>query len=288
MDDSFSSIDSNSEEADQKIVRHTLHCIKQMYNVIVVQSIDTDVLVLLLAYVAGEATSSNRNAFHVFFKLVTSDPTWYDVVAIIKQLGIDICKALPFFYAFTGCDTVSSFSGKGKCTFFDAWMKSREKDQITETFTKLGNMPQTIKDEDVFVIESLVKLVYYGCAKGHKDLSLNALRKKQFTQSISNDMRKIAPSSDALYMHILRATHTAGFEWVQCLHNISVPNPSVYGYILKEGVYIPKWLRNPSTFNLSNFVETCKCKTAQCKSCKCAQLDIPCLPLCHCNRNCNK
>ena len=101
-------------------------------------------------------------------------------------------------------------------------------------------------------------------------------------------MRKIAPSSDALYMHILRATHTAGFEWVQCLHNISVPNPSVYGYILKEGVYIPKWLRNPSTFNLSNFVETCKCKTAQCKSCKCAQLDIPCLPLCHCNRNCNK
>ena len=162
MDDSFSSIDSNSEEADQKIVRHTLHCIKQMYNVIVVQSINTDVLVLLLAYVAGEATSSNRNAFHVFFKLVTSDPTWYDVVAIIKQLGIDICKALPFFYAFTGCDTVSSFSGKGKCTFFDAWMKSREKIKLQKVDNTLllykilnlnsCSLPVTLRCAETFLV----------------------------------------------------------------------------------------------------------------------------------------
>ena len=102
-------------------------------------------------------------------------------------------------------------------------------------------------------------------------------------QSTSNDMRKIAPSSDALYMQALRAIHTAGFEWVECLHNVVLPDPSVRGYIMKNGVYVRKWLINPSTFTLATFLQTCKCKTATCKSCKCAQLKIPCLPLCHCN-----
>ena len=29
--------------------------------------------------------------------------------------------ALPMFYAMTGCDTVSSFSGEGKRTAFEVW-----------------------------------------------------------------------------------------------------------------------------------------------------------------------
>ena len=43
---------SNSEEADQKIVRHALHCIDANCNLVVVNSIDHDVLILLIAYVA--------------------------------------------------------------------------------------------------------------------------------------------------------------------------------------------------------------------------------------------
>ena len=45
-------VDSTVEEADQKLVRHTLHYIREKCTVIEVQSIDTDVLVL--AYVAME------------------------------------------------------------------------------------------------------------------------------------------------------------------------------------------------------------------------------------------
>ena len=37
--------DSTAEEAYQKLVHHTLHCIREKYTVIEVQSIDTDVLV---------------------------------------------------------------------------------------------------------------------------------------------------------------------------------------------------------------------------------------------------
>ena len=207
---------------------------------------------------------------------------------VIKELGTDICKALPFFYAFTGCDTVSSFNGKGKCTFWDHWMKSGMKDNITKTFMKLGNMPSSVHSDDINVLELFVKSVYYGGVRDFCDTDLNELRKRQFMQSTSNDMRKIAPSSDALYMQALRAIHTAGFEWVECIQNVVLPDASVRGYIMKDGLYVPKCLFNPPTFILARFLQTCKCKTANCKSCKCAKLKIPCLPLCHCNRKCNR
>ena len=52
------------------------------------------------------------------------------------------------------------------------------------------------------------------------------MKNRQFKQSTANDLNKIVPSSDALNMHSLRVAHTAGFEWVECLHNVSMPDPS--------------------------------------------------------------
>ena len=65
------------------------------------------------------------------------------------------------------------------------------------------------------------------------------MRKLQITQSTSNDLKKIAPSSDAFNMHSLRATQTAGFEWLECLYNLSMPDLSARGYFLKD---VPKLL----------------------------------------------
>ena len=54
-------------------------------------------------------------------------------------------------------------------------------------------------------------------------------------------MRKIAPSSSALYMHTLRATYTAGFQWVECINNVELPDDDLYGYIKNSlGEFIPK------------------------------------------------
>ena len=40
-----------SEEADQRLIRHTLHCISDEYKNSVVRTVDTDVLILLISYV---------------------------------------------------------------------------------------------------------------------------------------------------------------------------------------------------------------------------------------------
>ena len=117
VNDTVFQISSTAEEADRKIIRHALHCIKVGYSFIEIQLIDTDVLILLLAYIAMELVSNN-DSFNLYLKLVTPNPTWYNILSLIEHLTIDVCKALPYFYAFTGCVTVPNFNGKGKCTFF--------------------------------------------------------------------------------------------------------------------------------------------------------------------------
>ena len=231
---------------------------------------------------------SNNDSFNLYLKLVTPNSTWYNILPLIEHLTIDNCKALPYFYAFTGYDTVSGFNGEGKCTFFDTWMESEKKNDLAKTFIKLGNMPESINSDDKNILEFLVKKVYFGNVKDIENISLNEMRKHQFTQSTSNDLKNIEPSSDALNLHSLRAAHTAGFEWVECLHNVSVPDPSLRGYILKDDMFVPKWLSKVSTLNVAEFLLTCQCKTAKCVTCKCAKLGITCLPQCLCNGECIK
>ena len=40
---------------------------------------------------------------------------------ICQNLGKPKCQALPFYHAFTGCDTTSQFFGKGKKSSWEAW-----------------------------------------------------------------------------------------------------------------------------------------------------------------------
>ena len=104
---------------------------------------------------------SNNDSFNLHFKLVTPNPTWYNILSLIQHLTTNVCKALPYFHAFTGCDTVSSFNGKGKCTFFDTCMESKKKNNLTKTFIKIGNMPESINLDDINTLEFLVKTAYF-------------------------------------------------------------------------------------------------------------------------------
>ena len=87
-------------------------------------------------------------------------------------------------------------------------------------------MPKSINSDDRNTLEFLVKTIYFGNVKDIDNISLDEMGKHQLTQSTSNDLKKIASSSDALNMHSLRAANTAGFQWVECLHNVSMPDPS--------------------------------------------------------------
>ena len=117
FDEGISNRKCQSEKADQRVIR-TLHCVgQQIYCQIVVRTIDTDVLILLISYLGG-FTFYDASAVNVYAEMINSS-SFYGTVKIIAFLGPDICKALPFFYAFTECDIVYSFQGKRKCRAWD-------------------------------------------------------------------------------------------------------------------------------------------------------------------------
>ena len=46
---------------------------------------------------------------------------WIPIHAFGSVLGEELCQALLFWYALTGCYTVSSFAGRGKKTASETW-----------------------------------------------------------------------------------------------------------------------------------------------------------------------
>ena len=61
---------------------------------------------------------------------------YVNLTEIGNVIGESMCKRLPKIHAFTGCDTVSWFAGKGK---LKAYKKVQEKDSYQETFSLLGS-----------------------------------------------------------------------------------------------------------------------------------------------------
>ena len=107
-----------AEEADQKLDRHMIQCVSGGIKQVVIRTVDTDVLVLLIAnrHYAGHFESN----VYAYFGIGTNK-CYYDINAIALQLGENTCQAMPFFHAFSGCDCVSSFFNQGKCKIWDRW-----------------------------------------------------------------------------------------------------------------------------------------------------------------------
>ena len=71
------------------------------------------------------------------------------------------------FHAFTGCDIVSIFYSKGKCKAWYIWMNSSEKESYTDIFTKLGNKPLSLTEDDLDYLKKFV-LELYQLSVHHK------------------------------------------------------------------------------------------------------------------------
>ena len=95
------------------------------------------------------------------------------------QLGSYIFLALPFFYAFTGCDISPSFCGKGRCKAYTVWVKSDRNDDFTDVFVELRETPIDVKSDHSDMLQSLV-LQLYG-SRHDTTCTLYHQAKKSFT-----------------------------------------------------------------------------------------------------------
>ena len=106
---------------------------------------------------------------------------------IAEELGERKCRAIPFFYALTGCDIVSSFFNQGKCKFWDRLTESPKEEALTTVFMGLSKKPNAVTEVQISVIERFIGFVYYGrCI-----ISIDSERMRDFEYSLHGNLRLI-------------------------------------------------------------------------------------------------
>ena len=97
---------SSQEEADTRIVLHTLYEIK-FSKEILVKSVDTDVLILLIHFFCS---NSDLHKTNLFMQLGHgSTKRFLSINKVVQSLGTTVSSCLLALHCLTGCDTTSGF-----------------------------------------------------------------------------------------------------------------------------------------------------------------------------------
>lgn len=110
---SNSSIPScNHEEADTRIVVHLMHALQNGARTVQVRTVDTDVVAILVGKFRDFTEVQPLANIWVAFG-TGKNFCFHHINSICVSLGELRSQSLPVFHAFSGCDTTSSFLGKG-------------------------------------------------------------------------------------------------------------------------------------------------------------------------------
>ncbi|KAK3107392.1 hypothetical protein FSP39_013623 [Pinctada imbricata] len=232
---------SSQEEADTRIILHCMN-ISNLEGppIIHVRSPDTDVFVLLLAFIKDIEKP-------VLFETGTGNKRRIlNINETAKQFNDDILKALPAFHAFTGCDSTSFFVGRGKKT---TWAKLMANRQFVDTFLDLGS--------ESFASKTLVNLEKFVCLMyGKKDSEVNKLRYNMFLDKFSCgsgssplstkngvDLSSLPPCRSSLRLHIKRARYQSLIWNCANIANPSLPDPPGQGWTIdNNGRLVIQWI----------------------------------------------
>ena len=198
------------------------------------------------------------------------------------RLGEEICLALPFFHAFSGCDSTTSFFKIPKKRWFEIWMSSPMRDDVTTTFQQLSWLPN--ENSVAQGIQTIARFVTYAYIK--TETNLNSARLNIYTSSVKGDLRALPPSADALNLHVRRCCYQAGWIWGNTLSQQEHMAPEHWGWHIYQDRLFITWATTVElgTKHLSVIIRTCNCIKAKCNSCRCANMG--CLNFCSCRRKC--
>ena len=115
------------EEADTHLFLHVADAVRKGCRKVSVQTVETDVIVIAIAMFR----KINLNELWLSFG-TGSSLRYIPVHEVVAEMEHWICATLPMFHALTGCDTVSSFCGRGKKTAWNTWKVFPE---ATQAFT---------------------------------------------------------------------------------------------------------------------------------------------------------
>ena len=268
----------NHEEADTHIVVHVMHALEQGMKSVLVRTVDTDVIVILIGVCAKLTTIQPSADIWVAFGTCKSYIIHYSIVHICASRGHHKSQALPVFHAFTGCDTTSSFRGKGKKSAWNAWQAC---DEVTETFTHLACNPFEVFNVDSHHFQMLERLTVLMYDKTSQHISVNEVRRESFCLK-SPSLDRMPPTQDALLQHSRRAINKQESGLFLCRHKQLFPlHKNLHAWIKQSESWVPVWITLPEVSKACRELIKCTCK-GECLRCKCIKSNLPCSPVCKC------
>ncbi len=142
---------------------------------------------------------------------------------IVQEMDHRVSFALPMFHALTGCDTVSSFCGRGKKTAWNTWKVFPE---ATQAFEELQQVNTNISESAMATVERFVVLLY---DRTSNILNVNDSRKHLFIQK-ARSLENLPPTQEALKQHTRRAIYQE-YCWNRALlAQQELPNPADWGW----------------------------------------------------------
>ena len=176
-------LNSTQEEADTRILLHLSHAGRSDYSTMIVASEYTDVFILCLSFKCGTQTRVR----------------YISITSIVQAIGQNLCSSLLGMHAYTGCDTVSAFAGRGK---IGALRIVKEQRSFQEMFDLLG--VEWELSDDLFQMLPNFTCRMYSSRPGTN--SINELRYRLFCSKRCNiESDQLPPCADCLYKHACRA-----------------------------------------------------------------------------------
>lgn len=127
------------EEADTRIMVHCKDAVLKGHTSITIRTVDSDVVSIAISMHDCIGAEELWIAFGTGKKF-----RYIPIHEIVNTLGLTKARSIAFFHAFTGCDTVSSFGGRGKKMAFEVW---NAYPAVTETFLSLGMNPSEVTEQ---------------------------------------------------------------------------------------------------------------------------------------------
>ena len=149
------------------MILHLADAAREGFHRILLRMVDTDVVVLAVA------AAAKLNLQELWVAFGTGKHFRYiPFHEIALSLGPQKSQALPIFHAYTGCDTVSSFSTRSKKSAWETW---KVFDEVTATFLALSTGPVEVNDD---TLERFTILLY-----GHTSsmVNIDEARQELFT-----------------------------------------------------------------------------------------------------------
>lgn len=260
------------EETDTRILLHAKHAADHGQTTVIIRSPDSDVAILACHF-------QDRISARLLVLKTTKTRTFFlDIPKITEMAGEQLCSALPGLHAFTGCDSTSCFTGKGKKGPLKLCCIDRE---CCEAMANLGRS----FDVDAAVLvgaERFVCRIY-----GSTQTEVNECRYHLFC-SRNQHSHSLPPCQDALTKHTQRANYQAAIWRNALVADGQVPNPDGHGWLVNEDSISVDWMSlSPAPEALLDLI-VCGC-TGQCitRHCSCHRNSLSCTDACQCGDACS-